>query len=245
MVSSEKYKSSEELKALAKEQLFGKYGTTIGAHFIIGLITLFISNFSTIFLNLNTLYGIALNFAISFVISVLMGVLNSGQKYFYLKIVCGQPATVSDIFYGLKLYPNKAVLIQFNISLRLYIAMLPMTLLNYAVIIYPDNSVLMLCYSLSMILYLVVLCLVSINYSQVFYLLHDFPEYSVQELLSIGKKLMKGSKFRYFYMMVSFFPLLLLGLLSCGIAWLWLIPYINATDTEFFLDLIRKNQVSD
>lgn len=53
---------------------------------------------------------------------------------------------------------------------------------------------------------------------------------------------MKGSKGRFFYLTVSFFPLLLLGFLSCGIAFLWLVPYMNATYAEFFLDLIKKSE---
>ena len=99
----------------------------------------------------------------------------------------------------------------------------------------------MLFYSLAMILYGVVTVILSLIYSQAFFLLHDFPNYSAKELLVMSRQLMKGSKGRLFYLNVSFFPLLLLGLLSCGIAYLWLVPYMNATATEFFLDLIQNN----
>ncbi|MDE6748977.1 MAG: DUF975 family protein [Lachnospiraceae bacterium] len=240
-----KFKSSEELKAFAKEHLFGKYGIAIGACVIVNLITLFVSFFSTIFLNTKTIYGIILNFVISFVISVLTGLFTSGEKYFYLKIVCGKPVTLSDVFYGFKLYPNKAVLIQLYLSIWIYISMIPQTIFTYLLLLYPDNAILTLFYSLAMILYLVVSVMIFLNYSQAYYLLHDFPEYSVSKLLSTSRKLMKGSKGRLFYLTVSFIPLLLLGLLSCGIACLWIAPYIDTTYTEFFLDLMKKNQVSD
>ena len=240
-----KFKSSEELKAFAKEHLFGKYGIAIGACVIVNLIILFVSFFSTIFLNMNTIYGIILNFVISFVISVLAGLFTSGEKYFYLKLVCGKPVTLGDVFYGFKLYPNKAVLIQLYLSIWIYISMIPRTILTYMLLLYPENAILALFYSLSMILYLVVSVMIFLNYSQAFYLLHDFPEYSVSKLLSTSRQLMKGSKGRLFYLTVSFIPLLLLGLLSCGIAILWIAPYIDTTYTEFFLDLMKKNQVSD
>lgn len=48
-------------------------------------------------------------------------------------------------------------------------------------------------------------------------------------------------KGRLFYLYVSFLPLMLLGLLSWGLALLWVIPYMAATEAEFFLDLIRNN----
>lgn len=239
-----KYKSSEELKAFAKEHLFGKYGITIGACVIVYLITLFVSFYSTIFLNKESIYGIVLNFFISFVISVLTGMFTSGEKYFYLKIVCGKPVTLSDVFYGFKMYPNKAVLIQLYIFTWIYLSMIPMTIFSYLILLYPDNAILILFYYLAMILFCVVAVIVLLIYSQTFYLLHDFPEYSVNRLLSTSKKLMKGNKGRLFYLNASFIPLMLLGLLSCGISNLWIVPYMNATRTEFFLDLMKKSSPS-
>lgn len=236
-----RYKSSAELKALAKEHMFNKYGTAIGAMFIVSMITMFVSFFSSIFINTNTITGIILNLLISFVISVLTGLFTSGQRYFYLKISCGRPVTISDVFYGFNLFPNKAVLIQLFLSICIYGSMLPMTIMSYLTARNPKNSLYMLFYSLAMILYGVVTIILSLVYSQAFFLLHDFPNYSAKELLAMSRQLMKGSKGRLFYLNVSFFPLLLLGLLSCGIAYLWLVPYMNATASEFFLDLIQNN----
>ena len=236
-----RYKSSAELKAIAKEHMFNKYGTAIGAMVIVSMITMFVSFFSTIFIDTKTVAGIILNLLISFVVSVLTGLFTSGQRYFYLKISCGRPVTISDVFYGFKLFPNKAVLIQLYLSIFIYVSMLPMTLLSYMVARNPKNSLYMLLYSLAMIFYGVVTVILSLVYSQAFFLLHDFPNYSAKELLAMSRQLMKGSKGRLFYLNVSFFPLLLLGLLSCGIAYLWLVPYMNATATEFFLDLIQNN----
>ncbi|MBD5445557.1 MAG: DUF975 family protein [Lachnospiraceae bacterium] len=236
-----RYKSSAELKAIAKEHMFNKYGTAIGAMVIVSMITMFVSFFSSIFINTSNVVGIILNLLISFVISVLTGLFTSGQRYFYLKISCDRPVTISDVFYGFKLFPNKAVLIQLYLSICIYVSMLPMTLMSYMVTRNPKNSLYMLFYSLAMILYGVVTIILSLVYSQAFFLLHDFPNYSAKELLAMSRQLMKGSKGRLFYLNVSFFPLLLLGLLSCGIAYLWLIPYMNATASEFFLDLIQNN----
>ncbi len=236
-----RYKSSAELKAIAKEHMFNKYGTAIGAMVVVSMITMFVSFFSSIFIDTKTIAGLILNLLISFVISVLTGLFTSGQRYFYLKISCGRPVTISDVFYGFKLFPNKAVLIQLYLSIWIYISMLPMTLMSYMVTRNPKNSLYMLFYSLAMIFYGVVTVILSLVYSQAFFLLHDFPNYSAKELLAMSRQLMKGSKGRLFYLNVSFFPLLLLGLLSCGIAYLWLVPYMNATASEFFLDLIQNN----
>lgn len=239
-----RYKSSAELKALAKERLFGKYGTVIGAVVVVAMIVQFITFSCTALIDRNTLAGIILNFVITFIIAVLSGLFTSGTTYLYLKLSCGRPVMVSDVFYGFKLFPNKALTIQLYLACWTHlIGLLPMEILAYFVQQRPKDYVLLLIYSLTSIFCGVIMIIVSLIYSQAFFLLHDFPNYSVKELLSLSRKLMKGSKFRLFYLIVSFIPLILLGLLSCGIAFLWLSPYISATQTEFFLDLIRNSEV--
>ena len=237
-----RYKSSAELKALAKEHMFGQYGTAIAAFLIVILISGFVSIFSTFFLDTRTLSGVILNYLISFVIAVLTGLFSSGTGYFYLKISCSQPASVGDIFYGFRFLPNKAVLLQFYVTILIYLAMLPMTALSFIIFTRPEQTILLLPYSLSILFYGIVSLILSLIYSQMFFLLHDFPNFSVKELLITSRKLMKGNKGRYFYLMVSFLPLVLLSLLSCGIALLWLMPYINTTYAEFYLDLMQHIQ---
>lgn len=236
------YKSSAELKALAKEHMFGKYGTAIGASVLVSMITGFATLFFTMFLDVSSVIGVILNYLISFAISVLSGLFTSGTSYLYLKISCGRPVTVSDVFYGFRLFPNKALLIQLYRSAWIYLGILPMTIFSFLMNRNPQSAVLTLFYSLSFILYGVVWVMISLIYAQVFFLLHDFPNYSVKELLSMSRKLMKGNKGRFFYMMAGFIPLMFLGTLSCGIAYLWLMPYINTSCSEFFLDLIQNRQ---
>ena len=100
---------------------------------------------------------------------------------------------------------------------------------------------LMLPYALSLILSGVVSVMLSLFYAQTYFLLHDFPQYTARELLQKSRRLMVHHKGRLFYLYVSFLPLLLLGLLSWGLALLWVIPYMAATEAEFFLDLIKNN----
>ena len=238
---NKKYKSSAELKALAKEHLLGKYGTVVGATVVVALTVGLTNAICTFFINTGTIPGLILQFIISFVISILTGLFTSGSNYLYLKISCGRPVTVSDVFYGFKLAPDKALLIMIYLSAWTYLSMLPMTICSYIVLIYPGNAAAILVYYLAMLIYLVVSVMISLVYAQAFYLLHDFPDYSVKQLLSMSRLLMKGNKGRLFYLVISFLPLMLLGFLSCGIALLWLIPYMNAACTEFFLDLIKNN----
>ena len=79
---------------------------------------------------------------------------------------------------------------------------------------------------------------VSLVYSQSFFILHDFPDRSAKEILATSRRLMKGNKFRLFYLNVSFIPLYILGCIAMFIPLLWIGVYRYATTCAFYQDLI-------
>ena len=83
---------------------------------------------------------------------------------------------------------------------------------------------------------------VKILYSQVYFIMLDFPEMSASECLRYSRRLMKGNKIRYLYLMLSFIPLMLLGFLTCCIGLLFVIPYMNTTYSNFYLELMSKKE---
>ena len=236
------FKSSAELKASAREHLLGHYGTVIGAFLIVAAITSAVTLAVSLIVDINTIPGTVIYYAIMFLVSVLTGLFSSGSAYLYLKLICGRPVSVGDLFYGFQLCPDKAIIIQAWIT---YLSNLPQIILNCLILANITNTdkILryMLPYALSMILSGVVSVMLSLFYAQTYFLLHDFPQYTAKELLQKSRRLMVHHKGRLFYLYVSFLPLMLLGLLSCGLAMLWIIPYMAATEAEFFLDLIQHN----
>ncbi|MFG6340146.1 MAG: DUF975 family protein [Lachnospiraceae bacterium] len=239
------FKSSAELKASAREHLLGHYGTVIGAFLIVAAITSAVTLAVSLIVDINTIPGTVIYYAIMFLVSVLTGLFSSGSAYLYLKLICGRPVSVGDLFYGFQLCPDKAIIIQAWITLITYLSNLPQIILNCLILANITNTdkILryMLPYALSMILSGVVSVMLSLFYAQTYFLLHDFPQYTAKELLQKSRRLMVHHKGRLFYLYVSFLPLMLLGLLSCGLAMLWIIPYMAATEAEFFLDLIQHN----
>jgi len=239
------FKSSAELKASAREHLLRHYGTVIGAFLIVAAITSAVTLAVSLIVDINTIPGTVIYYAIMFLVSVLTGLFSSGSAYLYLKLICGRPVSVGDLFYGFQLCPDKAIIIQAWITLITYLSSLPQIILNCLILANITNTdkILryMLPYALSMILSGVVSVMLSLFYAQTYFLLHDFPQYTAKELLQKSRRLMVHHKGRLFYLYVSFLPLMLLGLLSCGLAMLWIIPYMAATEAEFFLDLIQHN----
>lgn len=240
-----RFKSSAELKASAREHLLGHYGTVIGAELITMGLTGSVTMAVGLLVDITTAAGTIIYYAILFFISILMGLFASGSCYLYLKLICGRPVNVGDLFYGFQLAPDKAIAMQAWITLITYAASLPQYILTYKITAVGLNTEkmasLMLPYALSLILSGTVSVVLGLLYAQTFYLLHDFPQYTAQELLQKSRRLMVHHKGRLFYLQVSFLPLMLLSLFSFGLALLWVIPYMSATQAEFFLDLIRHN----
>ena len=85
---------------------------------------------------------------------------------------------------------------------------------------------------------------VYLTYSQAFFILHDFPDRSAKEILATSRHLMKGNKFRLFYLNVSFIPLYLLGAVAMFVPILWISVYRYASTCAFYQDLIA-NAASD
>lgn len=246
-----KYKSSAELKGMAKEQMFGSYGTAIGASLLLGLIMLcagvVLELFSApaIIGNGISALQLVISYLIGFIFSLFGGILTSGEAFFYLKITCRQQVSLSDIFYGFKIYPDKALRIQLILSLISYICQAPMLVFYYLFRWNMHNVSYLLFMSIFAVAGSVVMIILNLMLSQSFYLLQDFPQYTAKELLNMSCRITKGHKGRLFYISISFIPLYLLGSLSCGIAFLWLIPYTNAVMANFYMDLMKNRQTAN
>ena len=80
----------------------------------------------------------------------------------------------------------------------------------------------------------------AVAYTLVPYILKDYPELSVNQAIKLSVKMMKGHKMRCFLLDLSFIGWALLGILTLGIGYIWLIPYIYTTMAAFYQDV--KNE---
>lgn len=79
--------------------------------------------------------------------------------------------------------------------------------------------------------------LVSLNYSLTFYILSDHPGERASGALARSRRLMHGFRWKRFCLDWRFFGWILLGLLSCGIGFLWISPYMATTHARFYDDI--------
>ena len=69
------------------------------------------------------------------------------------------------------------------------------------------------------------------------YILEEHPEIGAWSASTRSREMMRGHKFDLFYLHLSFLGWILLGILTCGIGLLWVIPYLNAAQAAFYNDV--------
>ena len=75
------------------------------------------------------------------------------------------------------------------------------------------------------------------SYSLAFYILSEDPNIGAMEAIDKSKKMMYGYKWKYFCLGLRFIGWILLGILSLGIGFLWIIPYMSVSSAKFYEDV--------
>lgn len=139
----------------------------------------------------------------------IIGPLTLGTAYIYLNLARGFGPDVSILFSGFQRFVDALVL----------------TLLI---------SVFTVLWSL---LFVVPGIIKAISYSQAYYILAEHPEMSGKEALDESIAMMDGHKMDYFVLMLSFIPWILLCIPTCGLAILYVEPYMQATLVNFYEEI--------
>ena len=78
------------------------------------------------------------------------------------------------------------------------------------------------------------------SYSMAPFILADNPNFTASEALSESIKIMNGHKFDLFVLQLSFFLWYILGAITFGIAYIYVVPYFEATMTNFYNEIKDK-----
>ncbi len=244
------YAKSYELKDKARDCLGGKYGAAILVTFLAWLIPgavnlladIMFSPFMPSAARLGSpaamVSSYLFKFTLSLVLSIVLGLFNVGIALFFLKISCGQAYDVKDLFYGFQNDVKKGLTLSGVIAIVNAVCLAPYQyMLNYYLL--TRQEAWLYYAAIAMVIGYCISIPVSLNLALVYYLMLDFPEKSATELLQLSIRLMRGHKRRLFYIQLSFIPLQFLSICSFYVGFLWLTPYIYATEVCFFLDVMN------
>lgn len=180
-----------------------------------------------------------IDYFVTEVTAVFTNVFSVGITLYALNIACGYTTRVSDIFYGYRYQFGKSLKLSAILVVLQQLCSLPSALATYFLNTSTDLEPVIYMLALSLMGTLIYLPLYY-GLSMSYFLMLDFPQYNVRQLLKLSRNLMVGHKFRIFLLELSFLPLLLLSLLTFGICYLWVYPYMQVACAFFFLNLMHS-----
>lgn len=238
--------SRAELKNSARELLRGKYPSIILTILLVSFLSSGIKSASALLILPDNLWGNLLYYTATVLFWAVSGMFSAGIALFFLNICCRKIFNITDLFYGFTFQPKKVFLVSLIFSVLNLLCSLPLLFVTVTaglenMELYLKETGIYFAASLGCnVLYL----LATLLFTQVYYILLDFPELSVPELFRYSLRLMKENAARYLLLEISFIPLLLLGIGSCGIGFLWIVPYIHTTHALFYLNIVSKKTAS-
>ena len=152
---------------------------------------------------------------IGLVLFILALPLTWGYQTLFLGAVRGGEATAKDMFEGY----NK----------ELFSRVLTTTLLYYVYVF------------LWSLLLLIPGCIKAYSYAMTPYILKDNPEMKNNAAIEESMRMMDGHKLELFLLDLSFIGWAILSILTCGIGFLWLTPYMNMARVNFYEDLKKAS----
>ena len=224
--------SSRDLRYQARQALAGRWGVAILAGFLaafFGGLVNSVSNGISIELDEETmkyfqmsestieaLFGVALSATtLSLVQFIMGGPVHLGYSQFLLKMHRGEDAQVKDLF---------SQFYRFAEGFCLYLL----------------RGIFIVLWSM---LFVIPGIVKSYSYAMAHFILLENPSMSCVDAITRSRQLMDGHKAELFVLRLSFIGWHFLCILTCGIGYLWLIPYQNAAEAAFYHNLTDPTPV--
>ena len=229
-----------EIKRQAKESLKGRWGT------IIAMILLYEMIVGAISMVANFIVGIG-----SIVVLVISIPIEFGYIGQIMKFTRKEDVGVVDFFkIGFDNF-SKAWSIAGHTLLKLLPYIIAFIVSLFAIIglsvaaIESESALLGLAMFVFFILYFVFVILMAVKsyfYILTSYIGNDDNNLNGKEIVEKSAELMKGHRWEFFVLELSFFGWIFLSILTLGIGLIWLIPYMEVTNVKFYEKLIENKQ---
>lgn len=225
-------------KTYAKAHLRGKWGIAIAGMLAVQGFNLLGSIFATVLFPGNSVITLILSEAFAFIISLIGLIFSTGYCYMELNIYRGKEYKLGDLVHMFHGQSDHVLTAGLVVTLLNTVAQIPVYYVTYAV----DQGTTMesmlrwsRLFFITVTFSMVMSVILTVPYTLVFCLLADHPEMGGIEALRTSARLMKGHIIQYLLLELSFVPLMFLSMFTIYIGFLWLLPYMEFTETAFYL----------
>lgn len=168
-------------------------------------------------------------------------IFTGGTVYGFMKAAVREKVQLKDIIFVFQYDIINYLAIQIKMILMAAAAFLFIGLMfvNFLFFAYQEDTAFIISYILTDFIWI----LFRFRYFLSVYLLLDGEEDSSKWALKRSARMMEGNYFRLICLKLSFLPMILLSVLTCGIGFLFVLPWMGVADALFYLDLICKDKM--
>lgn len=258
------YKGDEymigEMKREALHSLKGKWGLGVGStvlYFILSyvvsmaaMLILFIPGIIIFFLFVSLAgsveeetmsIGVGITFGIFYCIMIILsnasyGITSYGYTNVFLQISKREDARVDYLFEGFRGFKRMIKTMWAMLAILLYTGTwIPILLTGLFIFLGEEgNTSFTIAFFVLLAISIVGMIVMYFSYALTYYVMIENPEYSVSQAMKESKNLMKGHKLDLFLLWLSFIGWALLTILTLGIGFLWVSPYMSTTTAHFY-----------
>lgn len=153
--------------------------------------------------------SVFISMLISILIALLLGAVQFGYTVYCLKVFKHEDTGINELF---AYFPMLLKIIGLTLWMELFITLWSC-----------------LCFIPGII--------AGLRYSQAFFILAENPDKGIRECVNESKELMSGRLWEFFVLQLSFILWLLLTMVTCGLAGLYVQPYMQITYAGYYLSL--------
>lgn len=219
---------ADDFRCKAREGLRGKWALAVGTGFVASLFTLSVSINS---LNDNEYMNDILNFEISSTLRpyistavAILAIFAMINFFFGGAITLGYVRFNKNLIQGTNPQFNN-LFSRFNIFWKAFGMQLVM---GFLILFWT-------------LLFIIPGIIKTFSYAMTPYILDDYPEMGITEAISESRRIMDGNKWRLFCLEISFIGWAFLSVLTFGIGYLWLHPYMQASIAAFYFEVSGRN----
>ncbi len=217
-----------EIKQRARNDLSGRWGNAV-----LVTIVLLLLSFLAALVPLGSIF--------------IAGPMAIGYAVYFVSLVRKQELSVNLLFSPFNKYGN-ALLTFFLRALIVGVAASPVIIYMVVYFLIHSNDLDTLSFghvfgfSLTMLILLLIPVYVGLRLGLMYYIVADNVEVPGDKAVEISWKMMAGHEWDLFLLVLSFILWYLLGVLTFGLAFLWMMPYYSASVAHFYFELKQRNR---
>lgn len=234
-----KVRTNREIRSYARERLLGNM-------LLPCLVTFFLFNLRNVFEMLMSLgilgtdmFAFIFYIALFITVNTIWGLIEYGISRYYLSFITTKKTSPANLFAGFVGSTETIISISLILTIINLVVMLPYLIYSFFYSVNTIHS-----FVLTMVLFLagsLIFYLIRAYLAPVYYVIADNPGSRLPWILVITFSLMNAKNFfKYIALQISLIPMYFLGLLSCFIGLLWVVPYAYTSYAYFYESLCEE-----